>query len=168
VLSRRDRALARNRRWSLGRPCYMACCRPAPRRFRIFRNEYDGAGNPVVKGTATLAPSTALLDVVDQMDITPWCPVQSFHAGGFPQVKLLATDNGNISPQGWMWTLSFSGVPGNPSQRSFFLPYANGALQYLSSLTVAPFALPITITNLDGGSALSGAFPVGNVDGGSA
>jgi len=138
----------------------------SPNYVMLVLNEYDGAGNPVVKGSATLAPSTALVDAVDQMDITPWCPPQSFRSGSFPQVKLLATDNGNASPQGWMWTLSFSNVPGNPVARSFFLPYANGATQYLSDLTVVPFSLPMTVTNIDGGSPESISVPVGNIDGG--
>jgi hypothetical protein len=139
-----------------------------PNYVTLVLNEYDGAGDAIVKGTATLAPSTALVNVVDQMDITPWCPVQSFRAGSFPQVKLLATDNGNIAPMGWLWTLSFSGVPGNPVARSFYLAYANGATQYLSSLTTVPYSVPATITNLDGGSAVTGAFPAGTVNGGSA
>jgi hypothetical protein len=139
-----------------------------PNYVTLVLNEYDGAGDPVVRGTATLAPTTSLVDVVDQMDITPWCPPQSFRSGSLPSVRLLATDNGNVAPQGWMWTLSFSGVPGNPVARSFFLPYAGGATQYLSDLTVVPAALPVAITSLDGGSAVTGQFPVGDLDGGGA
>ena len=82
-----------------------------PNYVTLVLNEYDGAGNQVVKGTATLAPTTALVDVVDQMDITPFAPAATFRAGSLPMVRLLATDNGNVAPQGWMWTLSFSGVP---------------------------------------------------------
>lgn len=141
---------------------------PTPNYVTLVLNEYDGAGNPVVKGTATLAPSTSLVDVSDQMDITPWCPEQSFRAGSFPMVRLLATDNSNVAPNGWLWTLSFSGVPGNPVSRSFYLPYASGATQYLSSLTVVPFSVPAVITNVDGGSAVTGSFPAGSLNGGSA
>jgi hypothetical protein len=139
-----------------------------PSYVTLVLNEYDGAGDPVVRGTAALAPTTALVDVIDQMDITPWCPDQTFRSGSFPSPKLLATDNGNISPQGWMWTLSFSNVPGNPVTRSFYLAYANGATQYLSDLTTVPASVPAVIANLDGGNARSGSFPAGTVDGGGA
>lgn len=134
----------------------------------LVLNEYDGMGNPVVTGAAALMPSTALVNAIDRMDITPWVPLQLFRPSAFPEVKLLATDNVNVIPAGWMWTLAFSGVPGNPVTRSFYLPYAGGSTQYLSSLTIVPYALPIVLTSLDGGSAATGQVPVGNLDGGSA
>lgn len=127
----------------------------------------DGSGSPVAKGAATLSPSVQLTDSADGMDVV--APVTaSFRQGSYPQVRLLATDNGNVSPLGWQWTLTFSGVPGNPVAQSFFLPFAAGATQHLSALTTVPAAVPITITSLDGGSAVTGTQPAGNVDGGRA
>ena len=110
----------------------------SPNYVTLVLNEYDAAGNPIVQGTATLTPNSSLVDVTDQMDITPYVPPVTFRPGPIPQVKLLATDNANVSPSGWAWTLTFSGVPGNPPARSFFLPFSGGATQYLSSLTTSP------------------------------
>jgi hypothetical protein len=94
---------------------------------------YDGQGNAVITGTAALVPSAQLKDTTDHMIITA-APVPAvFHAAGFPQVTLLATDNGNLSPS-WTWGISFTGVPGNPAGFSFSLPHSGGASQYLSSL----------------------------------
>ena len=94
---------------------------------------YDGQGNPVIAGEALFTPSVQLTDTTDHMWIPP-APVPCvFHAGGLPTVKLLATDNSAPAPSGWGWTVSFSGVPGNPAGFTFFLPYADGSSQYLSS-----------------------------------
>ena len=94
---------------------------------------YDGQGNAVTTGTAALVPSAQLKDTTDHMLITV-APVPAvFHAGGFPAVSLLATDNGSLSPS-WTWGITFTGVPGNPAGFSFSLAHATGAAQYLSSL----------------------------------
>jgi hypothetical protein len=101
----------------------------------------DGTGAPLAGGAASLSPSAQLTDAADELLISQ-VPIQvPFLGGGFPQVKLFATDNGALDPSGWAWTVSFSGVPGNPASFSFFLPYSGGATQYLSSL--APVA-PVT------------------------
>lgn len=128
----------------------------------------DGTGFPHVGGIAVLAPSVQLADTADNLLFTV-APVQvPFPGGGFPQVKLLATDNGAPAPSGWAWQISFRGAAGMPAGFSFFLPYGNGATQYLSSLAPVAGELPVTITSLDGGSAATGVFPVGAFDGGDA
>ena len=96
----------------------------SPNYVTLVLNEYDAAGNPVIRGTATLTPNSSLVDVTDQMDITPYVPQVTFRPGSLPQVKLLATDNANVAPSGWSWTLTFSGVPGNPPARSFYLAHS--------------------------------------------
>jgi hypothetical protein len=134
----------------------------------LILDEHDGAGNQIVRGAAALVPSTPLVAPADHMDIS-LAPVPAvFGSYGPPQVRLIATDSTDVSPAGWQWTLAFSNTPGSPAARSFYLLYANGATQYLSALTTVPGSLPITITNLDGGSAVTGGFPVGAVDGGNA
>jgi hypothetical protein len=95
---------------------------------------YDGQGNAVTTGVASLVPSAQLDDTTDNMLVIQ-APVPGvFRAGSFPQVKLMATDSSNLSPSGWTWGISFTGVPGNPASFSFPLPYSNGAAQYLSSV----------------------------------
>ena len=96
----------------------------------------DGTGSPRAgEGLRSLAPSAQLTDTVDDLLIGQ-APIQvPFMGGGFPQVRLLATDDGNLAPSGWAWTISFAGVPGNPASFSFFLPFAGGSTQYLSSLS---------------------------------
>lgn len=129
---------------------------------------YDGSGSYISQGTATFKPSVTLTDATDS-EYIPQAPVTgSFKASGSPKVKLLGTDNSNVTPAGWGWTVTFSGVPGNPAGFSFFLAYSNGASQNLSALAPASGELPVTITSLDGGSAATGVFPVGALDGGNA
>ena len=71
---------------------------------------YDGQGNPVISGAASLVPSAQLADTADSQLITQ-APVPGvFRSSGAPMVKLLATDNGALAPPGWAWTISFSGV----------------------------------------------------------
>jgi hypothetical protein len=103
---------------------------------------YDGQGNPVTSGIASFAPSVQLTDTTDH-ELIAQAPVPCvFHSGGLPTVKLLATDNGAPLPLGWGWTVTFSGVPGNPAGFTFFLPYASGASQYLSAQ--APVSTAVT------------------------
>lgn len=96
---------------------------------------YDGSGNAANAGTAALMPSAQLADATDSMFITQSPVPAVFGPAGFPQVKLLATDNTDLSPSGWTWGISFSGVPGSPPGSSFLLPYTGGATQYLSAVS---------------------------------
>lgn len=94
---------------------------------------YDGSGNPLKAGTATLVPSALLTDTVDHELITQAPISVTFVPTGLPIVRLTPTDDADIQPRGWVWTISFNGVPGNPPSFSFALPAANGSSQYLSA-----------------------------------
>ncbi len=93
---------------------------------------YDGSGNYPVSGTASFVPSAVLTDagvqITDQQPV-----VASFRAGSLPSARLLATDNSGPLPAGWTWGVTFGGITGAPAPFSFFLPYADGANQVLSS-----------------------------------
>lgn len=102
---------------------------------------YDGQGNPEVRGQAALVPGAVLTD--PGAGITTQDPVTAvFGAAGFPQVRLLATDNGGPQPAGWTWGISFSGQRAPLASFSFFLPYSGGATQYLSALVQVPAVAP--------------------------
>ena len=129
---------------------------------------FDGQGNALSGGTATFAPNVQLTDATDH-EIIPQAPVTAaFKPTSSPVVKLLATDNSAPAPNGWKWTVTFTGVSGSPASFSFFLPFSGGASQNLSALAPVSGAVPATITNIDGGSAVTGQVPAGSFDGGSA
>jgi hypothetical protein len=96
---------------------------------------FDGGGTALGRGTATFVPSVQLTDPTDHEWIPP-APVAAEWRKGLaaPTVSLLATDNGNVQPNGWAWNVSFLNVPGSPAAFSFFLPFANGSAQRLSQL----------------------------------
>lgn len=122
---------------------------------------YDGQGNAITSGTALLTPTAQLTDTTNH-EVTVQAPVPCvFHAAGTPTVKLLATDNAPPAPPGWMWTVSFTGVAGDPPSFSFLLPFTGGSSQNLSSL--APLAAPSTLL----GSTAAGVsvYPSGDTTG---
>lgn len=94
---------------------------------------FDGQGNVLAAGTATFTPTAQLTDTADHEIVTLAPVTAAFKPTASPVVKLLATDNGAPLPGGWGWTVTFSGVPGNPASFTFFLPFAAGASQFLSS-----------------------------------
>ena len=96
---------------------------------------YDGQGNYPITGTASFTPSVQLTDTTDHELIIQAPVVVAFRPSAVPAVSLLATDNGAVLPSGWAWTVSFTGVSGNPAGFSFFLPFSGGAAQNLSSLS---------------------------------
>lgn len=103
---------------------------------------YDGQGNPVITGSALFTPTAQLTDTTNHELITQAAVPAAFHAGGLPAVKLLATDNGPPAPAGWAWTVTFTGVPGNPAAQTFLLPYGGGTANFSSVTAVAaPSAL---------------------------
>ncbi len=127
---------------------------------------YDGQGNPVTQGTATLTPTQVLTDTTDHQ-ITGLTPVTAtFRPGSSPPVvKLLATDNSAPLPAGWAWTITPPPACG-VAAFSFFLPYASGSSQYLSaqipvgspsglSQYVLASELPLSLAN--GGTAAATA-----------
>jgi hypothetical protein len=125
---------------------------------------YDGAGNPIMLGNAILAPNAQLADLTDNLLITPAPITVTFGTtapGVSPQARLLATDNANLAPSGWAWTLSFIGVPGSPASITFYLPFANGATQYLSSLVpLNPVPALLSYLPLPTGTPQAGQVPV--------
>lgn len=125
---------------------------------------YDGQRNPIITGTALLTPSVQLTDTVNG-GVTTQAPVRAvFHSSGSPQVKLEATDNSGPLPAGWMWTVTFTGVPGDPPAQSFLLPFSGGSSQNYSSLvtvaTAPTLLLPPRLVYAD----LYGADPTGATD----
>lgn len=95
---------------------------------------YDGQGNPAGTGTAALVPSAQLRAAAEGMFITRSPVPAVFTPAAFPQVRLLATDNSDLSPSSWTWGITFSGVPGSPPAVSFPLPFTGGPAQYLSAV----------------------------------
>jgi hypothetical protein len=120
---------------------------------------YDASGHPVTTGTAAFTPSVQLTD--PGVELIPQAPIPAvFHAAGSPQVSLLATDNTAPLPNGWTWLVTFTGVPGSPAAFSFFLAYANGASQSLSSLAqVAAVTPSAQYMPLPTGTPTSGQVP---------
>lgn len=93
----------------------------------------DGQGNLPGRGcTAVFTPSAVLTDA--GVVIVGQAPVTAVFTGiTQPSVKLLATDSAGLQPSGWTWGVTFTG-PGMPAPFAFFLPFASGASQVLSSL----------------------------------
>ena len=75
---------------------------------------YDGGGNLITSGTASLAPSSSLVDATDNVYVTQSPIVVNFHVGASPLVEVIPTDNANIEPGGWAWEITFNDVPGSP------------------------------------------------------
>jgi len=96
----------------------------------------DGQGNYLGQGlTATLAPTSVLTDSTDHLIAGTGPLTVAFTPFSSPPViKLIATDNSNISPSGWAWTLTPPAATGIAAF-SFYLPYAGGSGQYLSQLS---------------------------------
>ena len=125
---------------------------------------FDGRGNRVNGGTATFTPSVQLTDSTDH-EIIAQAPLTAvFRSTGSPVISLLATDNGNPLPAGWAWTVTFSGVPGNPAAFSFFLPYSNGSAQNMSALSPVSSAVtqfPLNPMTAAGDIIYGGSSPAG-------
>lgn len=121
---------------------------------------YDAQGNVVTTGAAAFTPSVTLTD--PGVEWIPPAPIPAvFHAGGLPQVRLLATDSSSATPGGWTWGVAFTGVPGNPAPFSFFLPFSGGATQYLSALAQVPAVTPTAAyMPLPAGVASAGNIPI--------
>jgi hypothetical protein len=122
---------------------------------------YDGQGNAIIAGEALFTPTAQLTDTTNHELIVQSAVPAVFHSAGTPTVKLLATDNGPPAPAGWAWTVTFSGVAGNPASFNFLLPYASGASQNLSAQ--APVSAPSSLL----GSTAAGVsvYPSGDTTG---
>ena len=127
----------------------------------LILDVYDAAGNPVTQGTASLVPSMEIPDTADQMLIVQAPLTAAFRTGTVPQLRLVSTDSVGPQPQGWTWTITFTGVPGSPASFSFFLSSAGGATQHLSALAQVPAAQPgQQYLPLPNGTAATGQVPV--------
>jgi Pectate lyase superfamily protein len=82
----------------------------------------DGTGTPLIGGQVKLAPSAQLTNTTDNMIVTQAQVSTQLGSGQYPTVRVLATDNADLAPSGWAWTIGFTGVAGNPVAFSFFLP----------------------------------------------
>lgn len=121
---------------------------------------YDGQGNPLTGGVVTFTPSALLLN--PGVEIVPTVGINvSLVAGGPQVVKLLATDNAGITPNGWGWVVSYNGVPGNPPSQTILLPFASGASQFLSNQVSVPVVTAnVQALPLPSGTPKAGYVPV--------
>jgi len=133
----------------------------------LIMDLYDGTGAPLNSGYARMYPDVPLTISADDQYV-PKVPINApFQAVRSPTVTILATDNVDISPNGWAWNVDFVGVPGNPSSATFFLPFANGATQYWSSIPPAIFPpVPSTIMPYPAGIPSEGNVPIWHSAGG--
>jgi hypothetical protein len=94
---------------------------------------YDGQGNPVVAGTATLTPSVMLTDPGSGLVIESG-PVVTFRPGSAPPLtQLIPTDASGLTPSGWSWQITFTGVSASPSSWFFDLTGAAGVLSFTAT-----------------------------------
>jgi hypothetical protein len=122
----------------------------------------DARGIPLAQGQAVITPSGSLPDPADQLLIMTAPVVAAF--GGRPsppQARLVSTDSVGPQPNAWTYAVSFPGVPGSPRGFSFYLRFADGAVQYLSALAEVPAAQPgQQYLPLPSGTAVPGYVPV--------
>ena len=118
----------------------------------------DTQGNPINTGTVVFTPS-AQLDAPSDHEVIVPVPVTvnlQFHNS----ISLLATDNTDTQPSGWVWNAVFK-TPGGPGPLTFALPYANGAARYLSDLVPAVSAVSMaSYLPLPSGMPQPGSVPV--------
>lgn len=136
----------------------------------LVLNMTDGSGNPLLRGLAEFTPSALLDDSTDNVTVAQSALIANFNGSysgqKFPSVVLLATDTPDVSPSGWGWVVSFSGVAGNPASFTFSLPYASGATQYLNQVIV--LQNPVTMLAfmpLPSGTPEAGYVPAVTADG---
>lgn len=129
----------------------------------LILDAYDVTGAYLTGGAAVIAPNSILVDPTDAEWVPPaqvTTPFSIFAAT--PSVRLLATDNANITPSGWAYTIQFLGVAGNPAGFSFFLPHSNGATQHLSAIVPAIASPPALFSYLPlpSGTPQAGQAPI--------
>lgn len=112
--------------------------------------------------TAIFTPSNWLTDATNKLLFPPSSVTKTLDGSGKFSVSLLATDNGAPLPAGWTWTVEFIGVQGVAEYSfSFFLAFANGATQDISTLAVlSPVPAVLTYLPLPGGSPQAGQVPI--------
>jgi Pectate lyase superfamily protein len=114
---------------------------------------YDGGGNLITSGTASLVPTSPLIDAADNVYVAQSPVVVNFHVGASPLVQIIPTDNANVTPDGWAWQISFDNVPGDPP--SYIFGIAGDGTQFSFTATSAA---PAVFTA--SGSALANGTPV--------
>jgi hypothetical protein len=139
-------------------------------RITLICDSGTADGALYTRGALRIVPSfTRLGDTADQVLIEQAGVRVTFpECDGPPSAELFPTDLIGPQPQGWQYTVWYDGCPGNPPPWNFYLLSTNGATQRLSALAEVPGIAPIVLTDLDGGSAVTGNLPAGNVDGGNA
>jgi hypothetical protein len=110
----------------------------------LVLDEADAELNQVTQGQVSIEPSARLPDPADYL-IVGQAPVTAlFESPTVPQVELVGTDQVGPQPDGWTYAITYYHVPGVPFgySWSFYLRYADGATQHLSSLAQVPAAQP--------------------------
>ena len=136
----------------------------APNLVTLLGTYDDGEGHPL-KGYLQFVPSAPLTDTTDPEEVRQEpVPVLLRHDGTL-SVDLYATDDADLAPAGWCWQVTehIDGLPA--SSWAFFLAFANGSTQDISSLTpVSPVPsapamtgyLPVTGGTITGPLTLPG------------
>jgi len=101
-----------------------------------------GQGFYLTSGMAAFVPTAVLTDAADHLMVSRVPLSVEFGDSGAPVIRLLATDNANLAPSGWAWTITPPAGSGI-APFSFFLPFSGGASQYLSAL--APVSSVVTM-----------------------
>lgn len=115
----------------------------------------DGSGSPLT-GTAIFTPSAPLTDATDSEVVLQSPVAVAVNSSGQFSVQLYATDNANLVPSGWVWNITENIAGLGPSAWSFFLPYAGGSTQDISSLTPAVPVAEATAYLPESGGTMSG------------
>lgn len=128
----------------------------------------------VITFTPYASPNSALTDTVDGLTI-PLTPRSYFFTNGTgTSDPLIATDNVNVQPSGWQYTVTVAIHGLAPYSFNTFLAFASGASQVLSSLVpVSPTPsvlqyLPLTGGSLTGPVAMGGNKVTGLANGSAA
>jgi hypothetical protein len=103
----------------------------------VLTGSYEDGGANQPGGWLQFVPSAALTDADDRVLLRQE-PVTVPLASGAFSVSLIATDNADLQPPGWYWTVTeyLAGLP--PSAPwNFYLAFGDGAEQDISGLSPA-------------------------------
>lgn len=131
----------------------------------------DAVGNPL-SGTVVIMPSTTVTDSTGHVIITPQPIVTSLSNGSFSVSGLACTDNANLAPSNWTYTITFQAGP-SVITGSYLLPHSLGSSVDFSTLVpvatlpnTGPYAL-LGVANtftaaqtFNGGIIASPAIPI--------
>jgi hypothetical protein len=88
---------------------------------------YPNASGAALTGTLTFTPSADLVDTVGHVVIRDAPITVTLGGGTFTSPGLANTDNANLSPSGWYWTVTENIAGLVPRSFSFYLPASLGA-----------------------------------------